>query len=134
MRKHKFPILLGSALFGLFASTLSVPAIKIYIDTMGYPKDFLQYENDVAYFIRGVVVCIFTLISARVMKASTTMVLLATVLALLLFQVYVAVALESTLITVAIFTKFRWAFPGYFVGVYFVIGIWLSILQYDERK
>jgi hypothetical protein len=132
MRQHKFLILVSGAIVGFGISHFATPLHPWTIDQVG-PADFFRYQHDIAFFIRGIYVAIFALIAARFIKTGIASVLMASLLALILYFVYsVLIGYFSTELWA--FTLFFRALPGYFAGNFFVIGIWLSFAQYSKHE
>ena len=132
-RRFKYPLLILGASLGLFVGTQFGPATIVYYDLLGYPEELLQYRHDLAFFIQGASVCLLTLIASRIVKVGMSSVLLTSLFAFFIYHLFIIVD-NSVMFTRFTFFSFGRALPGFFVGMYFVIGIWFSIAQYVDRN
>jgi len=133
MRQHKFLILISGAIAGFGISHFVTPLHPWTIDEIGTPADFLRYKLDIIFFIRGIYVALFTLIAARFIKTGIISVLMASLLALILYYVH-SVLIGYISAEMWAFTSFFHAMPGYFAGNFVVIGVWLSFAQYSKHE
>ncbi|VUX56415.1 membrane protein of unknown function [uncultured Woeseiaceae bacterium] len=132
MNRLKIPTMYLAAALGLFLGTKIGPATHVYADTIGYSRDFLQYQHDLTFFIQGMVVGACTLVASSILGVGLLMVVLTSIASFFVFYVFVVVD-ESVTFTIYSITAFGRALPGFFVGLYFLIGLQLSIAQYRQK-
>lgn len=132
MGKFRILTMCMAAAVGLFLGTQIGPATHFYIDTNGFSKDFLQFERDLSFFIQGVVVGACTLVTSSLLGVGILVVILTSIVSFFVFYVFVVVN-ESVAFTMYSITSFGRALPGFFIGLYFLIGLRLSV-ELHARK